>query len=52
MLDITAAREVFQEILISKVVFVRSDHNIVDGLTNAMQKKALQNAIFTGELNF
>ena len=51
MLDIAAAREGFQNKVISNVGFVRCDQNMTDGLTQAMKQKALQNVISIGELN-
>lgn len=51
MLDIAAAREGFRDKVISDIGFVRSSHNIADGLTKSMSQAALQNAVSSGELN-
>ena len=45
MLDIAAAREGFKDKTISDIGFVRSSQNIADGLTKAMQQRALQTVL-------
>lgn len=47
MLDIAAAREGFRDKLISYAGFVRSSHNLADGLTNYMPQAALRSAILS-----
>lgn len=41
MLDIAAAREGFCDKTISDIGFVRSNHNIADGLTKSMSQASL-----------
>ncbi len=50
MLDVAAAREGFQSKLISDIGFVRSSHNLADGLTKPIQQSALQTALSTSTL--
>jgi len=50
MLDIAAAREGFRDHVISDIGFVRSAHNLADGLTKPMQQAALQRVIRSGRL--
>ena len=51
MLDVYAARQAYKEQHISNIDFVRSNHNIADGLTKTMNQEALRNVITTGELS-
>lgn len=51
MLDIAAVREAFREKTISDIGFVRSSHNVADGLTNAMSQKLLHQILKTGFLD-
>jgi len=50
MLDIAAAREGFRDRVISDIGFVRSSHNLADGLTKPMQQAALQSVLKSGKL--
>jgi len=50
MLDIAAAREGFRDRVISDIGFVRSTHNLADGLTKPMQQAALQAVLKSGRL--
>lgn len=51
MLDIAAAREAFRDKTISDIGFVRSSHNIADGLTKAMSQASIRQVIATGHLS-
>ena len=51
MLDVYAARQGHKEQDISNIGFVRSNHNISDGLTKSMNREALRNVIGTGKFN-
>ncbi len=50
MLDIAAAREGFRDKVISDIGFVRSSHNLADGLTKSMSQAALQRVVSNGSL--
>ncbi|CAN8072966.1 unnamed protein product [Agarophyton chilense] len=50
MLDIAAARQGFKTKAISDIGFVRSSHNVADGLTKTMHQAALKNILRTGSL--
>ena len=50
MLDIHAAREGYKAHDISNIGFVRSDHNMADGLTKCMKQKSLRELARTGKL--
>lgn len=50
MLDIAAARERFRYKVISDIGFVRSLHNLAEGLTKPMNKTALRSAVSAGIL--
>ena len=50
MLDIAAAREGFRDNVISDIGFVRSTHNIADGLTNVMSQALLLIVVESGRL--
>lgn len=52
MIDIAAAREGFRDMEISDIGFIRSAHNIADGLTKKMSRQALQNVLKTSSLTF
>ena len=51
MLDIAAAREGFKSKEISNIGFVRSSHNIADGLTKAMNQSSFRKVLESGMLD-
>ena len=51
MLDIAAAREGFRDRVISDIGFVRSSHNLADGLTKPMQQASLQKVLKSGTID-
>lgn len=50
MLEITAARAVFFEKVITDIGFFQRSHNIVDGLTMSMIQASLRQVLRTGLL--
>ena len=50
-LDIAAARESFRKKVTSGIGFVRSSHNVTDGLTKPMQQRSLQVVLVTQRLD-
>ena len=45
------SRQTYKEQDISNIGFVRSNHNIADGRTKAMNQEALRKVIFTQKLS-
>ena len=51
MLDIYATRQGYKEQEISNIGFVRSNHNIADGLKKSKNQEVLRNVISTGKMS-
>eukprot|EP00171_Calliarthron_tuberculosum_P022574 IDg22574t1 len=50
MLDVAVAREGYRKKEISDIGFVRSSHNLADGLTKLMNQAALRDLMSTSKL--
>ena len=50
MLDVAAAREGFRDKVISDIGFVRTNHNLADGLTKSTSQAAIQRVLSSGKI--